>query len=149
MSANELFHGSKISGIDTLEPRVARNGSFPDRISSPAVYASPDVEIAIFMAIIGSRRWGGWDHRKYPGQGFYVYEEFCDYLTEYSDHNVSGTVYVLDRNTFKLSPYGEWTSESPVTTLGAIAVGVTDLPPLTIIDEPHPYYKFKSSKLVH
>lgn len=138
MKTPELYHGSVTSGIEILEPRQARNGAFPDRAEQPFVYASSDIDQAVFMAIIGNRKWGGWDSEKYGGKGFYIYEEFVDCLSSLKYIEPTGVVYTLNTDTFEFNSGSEWRSELPVKVLGSIAVGVQDLPEFTVNPERHP-----------
>ena len=141
----ELFHGSPISGIEVLEPRVARNGFLQGVDEIPAVHASDDIEIATFMAIIGKRSWGGWDAETYGDKGFFLYKEFQEYLDASMYPEPRGFVYQLDPEKFELNSHAEWVSRSPVKVMGSIAVGVRDLPLFTVSDERHPSYYSKLS----
>ena len=146
MSNLELFHGSPISGIEVLEPRVAHNAVLQGVYDIPAVYASDDIEFATFMAVIGKRSWGGWDAKTYGGKGFYLYEEFLEYLDTSMYLEPVGTVYQLETESFELNTRGEWVSRSPVKVMGSIAVGVSDLPNFAVSDERHPSYYRKLAK---
>lgn len=131
---NFLYHGTWVEGINILEPRQAKNGDALD--GNPAVFASNDIDYAIFMALIGTNRWGGWSSKKYPGRGFYLHEEFLDDLApDYGD--IDGYVYFLDANDFSESKHQTFRSEHPVKTLGSIAVSAFDLPSdITILSYP-------------
>ena len=141
MTSLELYHGSTNNTITVLEPRIARNGVSPDEVEAPAVYASNDIDYAIFMAVIGNRRWGGWSPRKFGNKGFYIYEEFVDDHCSPYYEEPTGTVYFLDTETFRKKNRVEWCSESPVKVLGSIAVGIQDLPLCAISQERHPSHK--------
>ena len=137
-----LFHWSPIPDLSELIPKQARSGANLD--GEPAVFATHDLDYATFMALIGSNRWGGWDGGRYPGKGFYIYEEFLEYLTtDYYD--IDGVVYFLDKACFEKLRGSEYISTSPVVPLGSIAVSYADLPAnITILDEPHPSRKRKN-----
>lgn len=133
-----LYHGTWVDGINTLEPRQAYNGDSPD--GDPAVFATNDIDYAIFMALIGTNSWGGWDSKKYSGRGFYLYEEFLEYLTR-RRQPIDGHVYFLDADDFTESRGQIFRTSRPVRALGSVAVGIHDLPSdITILPEPHPYY---------
>lgn len=98
-----VFHGSG-SLIKTLEPRQAHNyptNSGKDRIldDRPAVFASPSVDIAIFMAIVniknapkGCRSGFGAND---DGVEFRVTKQTIDQI-----ESAKGYVYVLDKDKF-------------------------------------------------
>lgn len=138
MSNLELYHGSLTGGLEVLEPRQARNGAFPDALEDPAVYASADINVAIFMALIGKRSWGGWDAEKYGGKGFYVYEEFAECLSPDKYEEPTGIVYQVSPESFNRTSVKEWRSVTPVRVLGSFTVGLLDLPPISITPELHP-----------
>ena len=141
MNSLELYHGSILAGIETLEPRVAHNGAFPDRVEKPAVYASSDIDYAIFMAVVGKRYWGGWDKRKFGDKGFYVFEKFLEALDPSGGEEPTGSVYFLNSENFKLKSGIEWTSESPVRVLGSVAVGLQDLPHFAVCTDRRSSHK--------
>lgn len=129
-----LYHGSRTGEICTLEPRQAKNHGRPD--GEPAVFATPRIDYAIFMALIGSRSWGGWN-KKYPGDGFYIYEEFVDYLTS-DEYDIEGHVYFVPRSEFSMVD-GQHRSFGEVSTLDSIIVSALDLPAgISILPELHP-----------
>jgi len=138
MKSLNFYHGSTTSGIEILEPHRPRNGAFQDRTEISAVYATTDIDYAIFMAVIGSRKWGGCNSEKFGDKGFYLYEEFSDYLDPTKYEEPIGTVYDLNPDSFELSRYNEWHSKSPVKVLGSFAVGLRDLPKIAVIPELHP-----------
>lgn len=138
MSNVELYHGSPHSDIEILEPRRAGNGAVLKQIETPAVYASSDIDYAIFMAVIGNRKWGGWNHEEFGWKGFYIYKEFADYLDLSKYHEPTGTVYFVDATTFELNKGHEWLSTSLAKVLGSLAVGLSDLPTVAINNRKHP-----------
>ena len=140
MNSPELYHGTPLSGIKTLTPRQAMNAAYPDRVEEAAVYASDDIDYSIFMAIIGKRQWGGWNKKQFGGKGFYIYEEFEEYLNLSQYEEPTGTVYFLGSDSFEQKAGHEWHSRSPVRVLGSLAVGVQDLPQIAINPARHPYH---------
>ena len=145
MTSLELYHGSPTGNIETLRLPEAKSRADSDGIEIPKIYASSDIDYAIFMAVIGGRRWGGWDGRQYGGKGFYIYEEFAESLGNSYYQGPTGTVYLLDSGSFVSNRGHEWTSEASVRVLGSIAVDIQDLPPFTISPEMHPYHFRKVS----
>lgn len=146
MSEIELYHGSPLADIKILEPHKAGNGFFPDRLEVPAVHATSDIDYAIFMAVIGNRKWGGWNSQEFDGKGFFIYEEFvkCLDLTKY--HEPTGSVYFLDNEGFELNLGHEWCSRSSVKILGSLAVGIKDLPFMSANPQKHPSHYRRLSK---
>jgi hypothetical protein len=123
-SIDYLYHGSPNGTIDILEPRQAYNG--PELDGPPAVWASDDMDYAIFMALIGGNWWGGWDGYTYPGKGFYVYEEYAESLTL---PVLRGYVYFLPSAEFSQeSPHSFHRATTSIKPLGVFAVSVSDLP---------------------
>ena len=134
-----LYHGSWVEGLRVLEPRQAKNG--PELDGEPAVFATNDIDYAVFMALIGTNSWGGWNGNKYPGRRFFVYEEFLEYLTE-REPVVSAHVYFLSPADFEESKSQIYRSPRPVKVLGSLAVAIKDLPSdITVITERHPFYQ--------
>jgi hypothetical protein len=119
MSMEYLYHGSPTGDIEVLEPRQAYNGGLPD--GDPAVHAAKDIETAIFMALIGGNRWGGWNK-----DGFYVHEEHLEQLTSPAH---TGFVYVLPNRPFSNST-GKSHLRSPesVVPVDILPVSASDLP---------------------
>lgn len=54
-----VFHGTDMPDIELFEPRQAFSHGKPD--GRPAVHAYKNLEPATFMAIIDSRKAGGWE----------------------------------------------------------------------------------------
>jgi hypothetical protein len=143
MKLPELYHGTQAKDIEFLEPRVPRS-FYSTGDEEPVVCASPDIEYAIFMAVIGSRRWGGWSANDFGNKGFYVYDDFADILVSNEYQEPDGLVYFLDNSTFEHRSSYEWRSKEPVKALGSIAVGARDLPQFAICKEGHSFhYKTK------
>lgn len=118
-----MFHGSSNPSIQRLETRQAK--SFMKLDGAPAVFASDVVEPPIFMAVLGSRRLGGWGLKGAEGFGFYIAQSDWDKAQR---ENWQGFVYVLNREGFVREDRWEWCSELSQSALMTIKVSMTDLP---------------------
>ncbi len=124
-SGDYLFHGSRNPDIELLEPRQAMSFGKPDGL--PAVFASDRIEPPIFMAVLGSRKLGGWGRKNLPGFGFYIAEPD---LARAKDEDWQGYVYVLAKDGFVKEGEGgwEWRSMESVCPVDVVKVGIKDLP---------------------
>lgn len=117
-----VFHGSANDKIIELEPRQAFSYGKPD--GKPAVFAAGYADPAIFMAVLGSRKAGGWDR---DGNKFKFYIE-REPWEQAKKENWAGHVYVLNRESFKRYRSWDWRSETAVTPVEVVEVSFTDLP---------------------
>lgn len=118
-----VFHGSDRDDIKALEPRQAYSHGQPE--GEPAVFAADVIEPPIFMAVLGSRKAGGWGDRSLPGYGFYIDKATWDKAQAEDWH---GYVYALPKETFRHTSTYEWCSAEAVKPAFVIKVGVEDLP---------------------
>lgn len=123
-----LFHGSGFL-IKTLEPRQAYQ--FTDGVNipdgKPAIFASPFVNYAIFMALInktncpkGYQSSSGFDKDKLT---FRATKKTLDQLNDIS----KGYVYILNRTDFTERYKGEWMSYKTVKPIDFVEVNKSDL----------------------
>jgi hypothetical protein len=118
-----LFHGSMVPNIKELNPRQALSFMQPD--GAPAVCASEAIEPPIFMAVLGSRKLGGWGKKELPGFGFYIQS---DDLMRAKQESWRGYVYIVNRSGFTKHQGYEWRSERNAQPSKFVEVGVEDLP---------------------
>lgn len=118
-----LYHGTHIPDIAELEPRQAMKAYGPD--GKPAVFATENIDYAIFMAVVGSRQMGGWNKTILGGRGFYIQE---DSLNSLIDDQAEGYIYFLPRCSFVAKYRGEYRSHKPVKPLDSVSVDAGDLP---------------------
>ena len=133
-----LFHGSSNGDIKVLQPSQAMSFSQPD--GAPAVHASIRLEPPIFMAVLGSKKLGGWGMKGKPGFGFYILDSD---LEKARAENWIGYVYVLPKDGFTHKSEWEWISRDEVKPIDVVRVGIEDLPPnITVLspDELNRYY---------
>lgn len=121
-SGEYVFHGSSAGDIAQLEPRQACSNGIPD--GAPAVFASSDITPAIFMAIIGSRKAGGWDTDG-TTHSYFVQEDVWEQACQ---EEWSGYVYALGRSSFKKIKGLDWCSEIAVQPQEVVKVTSEDLP---------------------
>ena len=125
--ARYVFHGSE-NIIKIFEPRQALtivNGKqVPD--GEPAIFASPFVDYAIFMAIINKTNcpksfWSEciWGDKKLK---FTTTKETLEQLNE----NSKGYIYVFNKNDFKKIRPNEWVSYKKVKPIKRIKVNWSD-----------------------
>lgn len=128
-----VFHGSGLK-IEKLEPHQAYNyptnseeGKTPD--DKPAVFASPSVDVAIFMAVVnelnapGGFRSGFSTPRGGKGFEFRATKETMDQI-----HGATGYIYVFDKTKFISRSSGESMSYTSVTPDNVVIVTENDLP---------------------
>lgn len=135
-----VFHGSE-SLIDEFEPRqaftVVGGRKVPD--GKPAVFASPFVAYAAFMALINSTNCPkGLRSVCSYSNGSFVFKASRATLNQLSDQS-KGFVYVFDRNDFERRNGSEWISYNKVKPIRFVEVGIQDLPsPIVEISEDYP-----------
>ncbi len=130
-----VFHGSGFL-LDKLEPRQAFNfiDGKHEKDGDPAIFASPYVEYAIFMAIVNNKNCP--DHAR-SGVSvkttsfsvsitYKVAQSTFDQLSEKS----AGWIYVFNKTDFKRLDRGgvEYASYTPVVPIEKIPVSFSDLP---------------------
>lgn len=118
-----VFHGSDSDEIAVLKPHQAYSHGKED--GEPAVFAADVIEPPIFMAVLGSRKVGGWGNRTLPGYGFYIDKASWD---KAHFENWRGYVYALPKSTFTHIGAYEWRSSKAVKPEFIFEVGVEDLP---------------------
>ena len=127
-----VFHGSG-SQIEILKPHQAHiypKNSEEEKIpdDKPAVFASPSVDIAIFMAVInrenapkGTRSgFSGYDN---GGVEFRATQDTMDQI-----HDATGYVYVFDKSKFIVRSENESLSYDAVVPDDVVVVHENDLP---------------------
>jgi len=131
-----VFHGSPLK-IDKLTPHQAYNHKNGEKIpdGESAVFASPFVDIAIFMAIINKINLpqefdGGYSFNSDNGVKFNASKKTIDKL-----QGAKGYVYVLDKNKFISRSFAEFMSREEVTPEDIITVTEKDLPEDIIIKD--------------
>ncbi len=117
-----VFHGSSSGTIAVLEPRQAYSHGEPD--GAPCVVAPEVISPAVFMAVLGSKKVGGWG-KKHGEFGFYINESSMQKAVQ---EDWSGYVYVLDRSNFVRHQAWEWRTSIAVKPIVVVAVGMVDLP---------------------
>lgn len=128
-----VFHGSGIV-VEKLEPRQAFSSKIGTRIpdGKPAVFATPNADIAIFMAIFSKEN----IVTDTPGKHKSGFSANSDGIIEFrvtkdlmdKTHGFKGYVYVLDRKEFKSRSSFEVLSHNSVKPDGVIVVTEQDLP---------------------
>jgi len=118
----QLFHGSGEGDLFLLEPRQAYSWDKPD--GTPSVCASVELQPALFMAIIGSRKGGGWTTLLGGDQLYYTTETVWDRAVA---ENWTGFIYTFPREGFRHYKGFEWRCEDPVKVEGVYKVDITDL----------------------
>lgn len=137
-----LFHGSA-NAFRVLEPRPpldfdeASGQMLPD--GPPAVCASADPDVAIFMAVMPtasslSTRFYGFSR---AADGRFQFVASHGSLEPGTD--ARGFVHVLEKEGFRPHGDDEWRSEGPVAPVAVAPVFARDLPPMTFIDPPNDY----------
>lgn len=124
-----VFHGSG-SLIDEFEPRQAYTIIDGRKVADgePAVFASPFVSYAAFMALINVNNCPkGLRSICSYNNGSLVFKATKVTLEQLNERS-KGFVYIFDRNNFKRRNGSEWVSFGKVKPLRLIEVGVQDLP---------------------
>lgn len=137
-----VFHGSPFK-LEILEPNQAYNrqkkegGEYDDvPDGEPAVFASPSVDAAIFLAVINHTNaplgsWAGFTYNNKKGHfGFRATKETMDQINE----KTIGYVYVLDKNKFEIGDANEPVSYKAISPVKVIEVKKEDLPSIEIKD---------------
>ena len=135
-----LFHGSSTSGISMLTPRQAY--SFGEKDGEPAVHATDQLEPALFMAIIGSKKCGGMGKSDLPGFGFFIAESDWQRASE---EKWTGCIYVVERRLFIRKDHWEWTSQQSVEVIESDDVSLQNLPVDITIMSDREYHKYRLS----
>jgi len=136
-----VFHGSE-SLIDEFEPRqaftVVGGRKVPD--GKPAVFASPFVAYAAFMALINSTNCPkGLRSICSYNDGNLVFKASKATLEQLNGRS-KGFVYIFDRINFERRNGSEWISYNKVRPIRFIEVGVQDLPsPILEISEDYSF----------
>mgnify|MGYP006921738614 CR=1 FL=1 len=133
-SGNYVFHGSANGEIIQLNPRQAMSFGHPD--GEPCVAASQYLSLAIFMAVIGSKKAGGWGMEGMrPDEPYFMYLDRSAWEKAQAD-KWHGFVYVCDKSAFKKHNEWEWRSLQPVIPIKVISVSLDDLPnDINILDD--------------
>lgn len=132
-----LYHGSKTAGIKKLEPRQAYNSLKKDGL--PAVCLSGNLEVAVFMAILGSRKLGAIN---YKGSKIFFYvlgSEFEQAMRE----DWQGYVYLINKDSANFIEHShyEWRTFESVEPSDCIRVSSNDLPRNIVLLDNHDQYK--------
>ncbi len=124
-NGNYLFHGTASGNIVSFEPRQAVSHGV--KHGKPCVAVSERIEPAVFMAILGSRVSSGWDSADTSDFGFFLKREDFEKVRQ---QQVSGYVYVFDRNQTVFSRFTdwEWRAHENIEPLQKIEVTFADLP---------------------
>jgi len=122
-SGKYVFHGSSYRNIGELKPRQAMSHGKP--YGKPAVYADIGTKHPIFMAVLGSKKVGGWGDKSLPGAGFYIDKESWE---KAHTENWFGYVYVLLKDDFTIQEGNEWVAYKKVKPIEIVKVGISDLP---------------------
>lgn len=132
-NGTHVFHGSGYL-IEEFEPRQAYDyidgQQVPD--GEPAVFASPFVDYAIFMALINE---ANCPHGYHSGSelkdGVLTFRATRDSLDQLNDA-VTGYVYLFDKSDFVERNESEWVSHKKVKPVSMIQIHLSDfLPKLT------------------
>jgi hypothetical protein len=122
-SGKYVFHGSSDGSIIELEPRQAMSHGKP--YGKPAIYADIGTQHPIFMAVLGSKKVGGWGDKSLPRAGFYIDKGSWEKAHR---ENWVGYIYVLSKGDFTKQEGNEWVSYEEVKPIEIIKVGINDLP---------------------
>jgi len=120
-----VFHGS-LENLETLEPKQAY--SFGKKDKSPAVFATPFTEVAIFRALINEKALNE-DSESQFGMDekgrlhFSASQNLLDQAKE-----LTGKVYVLEKSKFENFKGTQCRSEKTVEPIEVIEVPAEDLP---------------------
>ena len=119
-----VFHGTMNDDINAFEPRQALSFQKPD--GEPAIFAAANIQPAIFMAILGSRKVAGWDSDRFiPPFGFFIAQSSWDKAKQ---ENWEGYVYALPKQNFVKGNGWVWRATEKVKPVGKFLVGIDDLP---------------------
>jgi hypothetical protein len=127
-----VFHGSPDT-IEKLEPRQAEDQNAEtgemEKDGTPAVFASPFADVAIFMALMRGDNVPGTRTSRYNmdsenGLHFAATKNLLD-----NARNITGRVYVLDKQQFTDFKGADCRSEKPIDPIDTIEVTAGDLPP--------------------
>ncbi|MFA6995416.1 MAG: hypothetical protein WC249_03365 [Patescibacteria group bacterium] len=119
-----VFHGSKAL-VDRLEPQQAYNNNQKD--GAPAVFATPFADVAIYRSLINTNNINGPSESQFGTTGDGVYFKASQNLVD-SAKNITGKIYVLDREKFKNFKGTECRLEEPIDPIEVIEVTANDLP---------------------
>ena len=125
-----LFHGSgKI--VEEFEPRqaytVVKTGE-KIKDGRPAIFASPSVDYAIFMAIVNKSNCPRGLRSGCGGYGKLRFTATKDTL-EQLNKDSSGYVYIFNRSDFEKRNEGEWVSYEKIKPLRMVEVKWSDFTP--------------------
>lgn len=131
-SGNFVFHGSG-KKLERLEPRQAHN--YPDKNpevkipdDKPAVFATPNADIAIFMSVFNKENASKGSRSSFGANDdgphyFGVTKETMDQIK-----NANGYVYVFEKSKFNMRSKMEGLSYEPVEPVEIVEVSERDLP---------------------
>lgn len=119
-----VFHGSADGNLKVLIPKQAK--SFNKNYHEPAVWAADNTQQATFMAVLGSRKTGGWSVKD-EGRNYDFFIHRSD-MERAKAENWKGFVYVFSRVEFKHNDGPEWYSTESVKPLLCMPVSLNDLP---------------------
>jgi hypothetical protein len=125
-SGKYVFHGSASGNISQLDPRQAV--SFGKSDGEPCVATSQYLSLAIFMAVIGSKKAGGWGMEGMkPSEPHFMYLDKSAWDKAQAE-NWHGFVYVCNKALFRQHNEWEWRSTNSVKPIEIIPVSLKDLP---------------------
>ena len=119
-----VFHGST-SLIECLEPRQAYNNNQKD--GAPAVFATPFADVAIYRSLINGDNINGPSENKFGTTDNGIYFKASQNLVD-SAKNITGKIYVLDKEKFKDFKGTECRLEESIAPIEVIEVTANDLP---------------------
>lgn len=136
-----VFHGSP-DRLESLEPRQAYNhvkredgeyDAIPD--GKPAVFASPNVDTAIFMAVVSRKnaplgKRSGFSADNHGNFEFRATKDTMDQIGE----GANGFVHVFEKNKFEFMNHNESVAYEAVSPVKVIEVKKEDLPSIEIKD---------------
>ena len=132
-----VFHGSG-NAVEFFEPRQAHTvidgKKTPD--GTPAVFASPFVDYAIFMALINKETF---PQGYYSGcsfkNGALHFRATQETLKKFNE-SITGYVYLFNKDDFKKRNDSEWVSHEKIKPIKMIPVSKKDfLPPISVMDD--------------
>ena len=127
-----LFHGSG-AVVKKFEPRQAFNYTDGVRVpdGSPAIFASPSLDCAMFRAIISDANFphGAYSAWSWSGSDVITFKANKKTLAVLRD-DMQGYVYVFNREGFTKKNMSDWVSYEPVQPISVFTVTRLDFKPL-------------------
>jgi len=128
-----VFHGSGML-VGNFQPQQAYNDSLPDGES--AIFASPRLEYAIFMALLNKENCPAGYHARVDNlnSGNLIYRATQESIDQLNDQ-IKGYVYVFHKKDFVMKNTSEWVSNKSVSMYKMFTVSKQDFDqPIRILE---------------